>query len=83
MVALYLYAVRYLDIKTITHKYLIKGHTQNEGDSAHSLIERETKRLLKRGPMYTPEAFESAIRGAKKKEIHSKCQNYLMRTFMT
>ncbi|KAJ4428351.1 hypothetical protein ANN_24370 [Periplaneta americana] len=40
MLALYLYAVRYLGIKSITHKYLVKGHTQNEGDAVHSLIER-------------------------------------------
>lgn len=40
MIALYLNAVIHLNVKSITHKYLIKGHTQNEGDSAHSLIER-------------------------------------------
>ena len=34
-------------VKSITHKFLIKGHTQNEGDSAHSLIERQIKRLRK------------------------------------
>ncbi|KAJ8877723.1 hypothetical protein PR048_022178 [Dryococelus australis] len=36
MLAIYLYAVRYLGIRSICHKYLIKGHTQNEGDSPHS-----------------------------------------------
>lgn len=66
MVALYLYAISYLNVQSITHKYLIKGHTQNEGDSVHSLIERQVKRQLKGGPMYTPEAFVLAIRGAKK-----------------
>lgn len=30
ILALYIYAVRHFNnIKTITHKYLIKGHTQN------------------------------------------------------
>ena len=67
MLALCLYAVNKLDINSITHKYLIKGHTQNEGDSAHSLIERQTKRLLKSGPIYVPESFVTAIRTAKKK----------------
>lgn len=67
MIAMYLYAVRYLGIKSITHKYLIKGHTQNEGDSAHSLIDRETKRMLKSGPIYTIEGFVSIIRSAKKR----------------
>ncbi|KAF0689352.1 Uncharacterized protein FWK35_00034909 [Aphis craccivora] len=33
MAILYLYAVTYLSISSITHKYLIVGHTQNEGDS--------------------------------------------------
>ncbi|KAL4711225.1 hypothetical protein ACJJTC_019066 [Scirpophaga incertulas] len=67
MIALYYYAVQFLNIRSITHKYLIKGHTQNEGDSAHSLIERQVKKQLKGGPMYTPEAFISAIKMAKKK----------------
>lgn len=67
MLALYLYAISHLDINSITHKYLIKGHTQNEGDSAHSLIERQVKRLLKSGPIYVPETFLTAVRTAKKK----------------
>ncbi|KAL0830179.1 hypothetical protein ABMA28_003636 [Loxostege sticticalis] len=41
IVALYLYAVTHLNIQSITHKFLIKGHTQNEGDNIHSLIEKE------------------------------------------
>ena len=67
MLALYIYEVDKLDINSITHKYLIKGHTQNEGDSAHSLIERQVKRILKSGPIYTPEGLITAIRTAKKK----------------
>lgn len=44
--SLYSYAVTIFDnIHTITHKYLIKGHTQNEGDNVHSLIEKEIKSL--------------------------------------
>ena len=67
MIALYLYAVnRFENIHAITHKFLIKGHTQNEGDSAHSLIERQMKRLLKSGPIYVPESFVTAIRMARK-----------------
>lgn len=68
MMALYLYAVNNLpNITSITHKFLIKGHTQNEGDSAHSLIEREVKRILKSGPIYVPETYITAIRTARKK----------------
>ncbi|KAM3960074.1 uncharacterized protein ACR2FA_005875 [Aphomia sociella] len=45
IVALYLYAVTHLNIKSITHKFLVKGHTQNEGDNIHSLIEKEIKKI--------------------------------------
>lgn len=31
--ALYLYVVANLNINNITHKFLIEGHTQNEGDN--------------------------------------------------
>lgn len=44
--ALYMFAVSKLNnIKTVTHKYLITGHTQNEGDSAHSVIERHIEKF--------------------------------------
>lgn len=66
MISMYLYAVRCLNINKITHKYLIKGHTQNEGDAVHSLIERQIKRQVRSGPMYTPESFVSAIKMAKR-----------------
>lgn len=66
MISLYLYAVNFLNIKSVTHKYLIRGHTQNEGDSDHSLIERNMKRLKKSGPIFLPETFITGIRTAKK-----------------
>lgn len=37
--SLYLYAAKKYNI-TITHRFLVKGHTQNEGDSVHATIER-------------------------------------------
>lgn len=68
MLSMYMFAIRsYPNIKAITHKYLIKGHTQNEGDSAHSLIERQVKKQVRGGPMYTPEAFISAVKTARTK----------------
>lgn len=68
MFCLYIYAVKTIaNLNSVTHKYLIKGHTQNEGDSAHSQIEREVRRQLRSGPMYTPDAFIGAIRAARKK----------------
>lgn len=70
MISMYLYAVQNLiNLQSVTHKYFIRGHTQNEGDSAHSQIEREIKRQLRSGPMYTPDAFVGAIKAARKKGI--------------
>jgi hypothetical protein len=42
------------DVERITHKYLIVRHTENEGDSMHSCIEKERNRILKSGPLYVP-----------------------------
>jgi hypothetical protein len=52
----------------ITHKFLITGHTQNEGDNVHSIIEKAVKRHLKGGAIceYVPAQYVSIIRGAKK-----------------
>lgn len=63
---LYLYAVQILNINSITHKFLIRGHTQNEADSVHSLIEKEVKKNLKSGPIYTPDQYVTLIKSAKK-----------------
>lgn len=66
MFALYLYAVqKYEYINSITHKFLIKGHTQNEGDSVHSVIEQQVKRALRSGPIFVPAQYMTLIRLAK------------------
>lgn len=67
MLTLYLYAVQHLEINTITHKYLIRGHTQNEGDAIHSIIEKSLTRAKKSGPVYVPDQYVTLIRNAKKK----------------
>lgn len=54
IIALFLYAVWKLDIKNITHKYLIVRYTQNGGDTVHSVIEKEIKIANKGGPIYVP-----------------------------
>jgi hypothetical protein len=37
-----MYAVlKYECINSITHKFLITGHSQNEGDSTHSVIVKQ------------------------------------------
>lgn len=47
MVTLYVHALRSLKLNCITHRFSIKGHTQNEADSVHSLIERNVQKLVK------------------------------------
>lgn len=44
---MFMYAVHHLKIKSITHKFLICGHTQNESDAAHSVLEKAVKQALK------------------------------------
>lgn len=44
ILALYLYAVRFLEIKSI-------------GDLGHSLIEKQVKWLSRGGPIYTPDGI--------------------------
>lgn len=45
----------------ITHRFLEKGHTQNEGDSMHACIENSHKRKL----IYVPSQWVTLIRCAK------------------
>lgn len=63
---MYHFAVTKLNINSIQHNFLIHGHTQNEGDTAHSVIEKAITRVKKSGPIYIPELYISIIRGAKK-----------------
>lgn len=49
---------------TIRHTYLEKGHTQSEGDSVHSVIERAARNI----PIYTPEQWYTIVRTAKRKQ---------------
>lgn len=60
LLGMYLYCVTHMDIKSITHKYLIIGHTENEGDSMHSCIEREKKEVLMTGSIYVPSEIANA-----------------------
>lgn len=67
ILALYIYCVlNYDKLNSITHKFLITGHTQNEGVSVHSVIEKCIKRSLKSGPIYVPSQYAQLIRTAKK-----------------
>jgi len=64
---------------TITQKYLEKGHTQMECDSAHAVIERRKKNR----EMYTPAHYVQVIREARIQKPykvhyidHNFCKNY-------
>ncbi|VEN64043.1 unnamed protein product [Callosobruchus maculatus] len=66
--ALYIYAVLSLEnINSITHKFLITGHTQNEGDHVHSVIEGAIKKFKKSSPIYVPDHYVTIIKQAKKR----------------
>lgn len=67
ILALYLYIIRTLKIKSITHKFFIKGHSQNEGDSVHARIETEITHYKKANPIFVPDQYAVLIRQAKKK----------------
>lgn len=65
--SMYLYCVNTLNnVQSITHKFLVTGHTQNEGDSMHSVIEKEKKRVLKGTNIYVPSQWIPVIALAKK-----------------
>lgn len=58
---LYVYAASTLEIDII-HTFLECGHTQNEGDSVHVLIENKSKKP----DIFTPEMWYKIIENAKK-----------------
>lgn len=60
--ALYLYCAINYKIK-IRHTFLEKGHTQNEGDSIHSVIERAARNI----DIYVPSQWYTLARTACKK----------------
>lgn len=67
MLAMYQHALNELPkLKSITHKFLIKGHTQNEGDAIHSMIQRNITRALKSSPIYVPDQYITLIKTAKR-----------------
>lgn len=67
MLAMFMYALSHMNnINSIHQKFLITGHTQHEGDSVHSVIERNIDRNLKFGPIYTTDQYVQTIRSAKK-----------------
>ena len=62
MVAIFLHIVRSLNMDVITHYFLEKDHTQNEGPSVQSDIECATKRTN----IYKPSQWYTLIALAKR-----------------
>jgi len=73
---------KFKNIRSITHKFLVVGHTQNEGDNAHSLIENEVKKALLNGAIYHPSQYFHIIQNAKKNKplfrVHELCHKDFM-----
>lgn len=64
----YSYAVNtFPKLRSISHKYLIRGHSQNEGDNVHSVIEKQVRRHIKACPIYVPQQYVTLITMSKKK----------------
>lgn len=67
MLLVYLFSVtKYPFVNYITHKFLVKRHSQNEGDSVYSVIESTVTKSLKSGPICIPPQYATLIRTAKK-----------------
>ena len=61
------YCLRKFNISTITHKYLEKGHTQNENDSIHSAVESASKNIS----IYTTPQWAATVRNARTKHPYN------------
>lgn len=58
--SLYMHACKKFNID-ITHRFLESGHTQQEADSVHALVERSSKGKI----IYTPDQWYALVRWAK------------------
>jgi hypothetical protein len=61
------YALTKYHLESIVHKYLEKGHTQNEGDCIHSSVEAASRHV----PIYTTGQWAAVIRTARHKHPYS------------
>ncbi|KAL4713801.1 hypothetical protein ACJJTC_012318 [Scirpophaga incertulas] len=68
---IYTYCAKQFNV-SIKHRFLEKGHTQNEGDSVHALIEREAE---KKTIIYTPDEWRLLVRWAKTTGVPYDVQN--------
>jgi len=76
--AMYLKAVASTNIQRITHKFLERGHTQNEGDSMHATIEK----AIGKNSVYTPDQYYMIARTARQTpyKVHEMQDFYNFKT---
>lgn len=72
----YMYVAKKYNL-SITHRFLEKGHTQNEGDSVHSLVERTSKTRI----IYTPDEWRALVRWAKTDDNPYRVKNMEQKDF--
>lgn len=75
--ALLIFLTQRLKIPTISLNFLVVGHTQNENDHVHSLIEKQKKLALRSGPVYVPAQWVGIIKSSKKMHHFLKCTKCL------
>ena len=61
------YCIKRFDLTSIEHKYLEKGHTQNENDSMHSAIESASRNIS----VYTTPQWATIIQTARRNQPYS------------
>ena len=66
-IAMLWYSHKILKLKTVKHKFLEKGHTQNENDSVHSTIEQASKNIS----LYTTAQFATIVQMARRKHPYT------------
>ena len=56
------FCIQKFKIQSITHRYLEKGHTQNENDAVHATIESVSRNI----PVFTSSQWAAIIRSARR-----------------
>lgn len=69
-------------IKSIMHKYLISGHSQNHGNSAHSNAERHIKKTRQLDPNYLTYRYVSLMRSVELLTCHILCKSCAVTIFI-
>ncbi|XP_026733787.1 uncharacterized protein LOC113498078 [Trichoplusia ni] len=72
----YIYASKKYKV-TITHRFMEKGHTQNEGDSVHACIENASRAKI----IYTPQEWQLLVRWSKNNDYPYEVKNMTQEHF--